>query len=365
MINFKKFLMEDTSPLPPKTEKLEDKVLRSHEGVSDAADFIEDLHKHLSGKNTPTEFEKNIKGSPALFGIHPENGKYFVATEKHRLPNFNESEILHNHKDDPKTVEELTALFKHGHKILPDSGIYGADVMHTPADVKKSKGMVEFEKNGVTHTVPAESAHGKAIKQSGLGVMVHTKYNGDTPIRMNKRMRNKIKFHPDVHHINPESKPNPANYTEDEQNKFHESMQKAKKVYSSMKPEIYDSIKGHHASLQEHIKSAEKNGYLPTVKSYINHLTNKHQTDVDSISVEDIQNKKRKSFSDKLENVHKNQNNFQKALELHNHIKNAKNILKGVSDKNDDFAYKSKNKAITSPGLIAYAKNGNSTKIID
>lgn len=365
MINFKKFLMEETTPTMPKANRLEDNVLKGHEGVSDAADFMEELHKHLSGKNTPTEFNKNIKGSPVLFGIHPENGKYFVSTEKHRLPNFSEEDIKNTHGDNAKTVEELTALFKHGHKILPDSGIYGGDVMHTPQDIKKTKGMIEFERNGLTHSIPAESAHGKAIKQSGVGLIVHTKYNGDTPVRMNKKMKEKLKFHPDVHNINTDSKPNPANYSEKERNDYHEAMTKAKKTYASMKPEAYDGIKGHLGSLQEHIRAAEKNGYKPTAKSYIGHLTDKHQIDLINNPNEDIQNKKRKAFGDKLEDTYKNQAHIQKVLELHNNINHAKNILKGVADKNDDFAYKSRDKVITSPGLIAYAKNGKTTKIVD
>ena len=74
-------------------EHAEDHIIHGgNEGVAHAADNLDDLHNALTGGKSKSKITTKYDGSPSVvFGINPENNKFFVASKSA----FNRSERAH------------------------------------------------------------------------------------------------------------------------------------------------------------------------------------------------------------------------------------------------------------------------------
>ena len=187
-MRFKNFLTEQASEEDKlkHLEHVEDHVIHAgKEGFGHAFHTLNDVHNGLQGKGSgQTQTTIKYDGSPAVvFGKHPENGQFFVASKsafnKNPKINHTHEDIDANHGHAPGLVKKLKGALDHAHKIEPD-GIYQADIMHTEGDVQKKGNRVEFTPNTITYHAPHDSDHGKAAASSKLGLAVHTKYEGKT-----------------------------------------------------------------------------------------------------------------------------------------------------------------------------------------
>ena len=99
-MRFVEFLKEDAEEDKLKhLEHVEDHVIHAgHKGFGHAFHTINDVHNDLQGKGkSDTATTIKYDGSPAVvFGKHPENGKFFVASKSA----FNKTpKINHTHED--------------------------------------------------------------------------------------------------------------------------------------------------------------------------------------------------------------------------------------------------------------------------
>ena len=161
-MRFKDFLTEATEEDKLKhLEHVEDHVLHAgKEGFGHAFHTVRDVHHKLQGIKSDTQTTIKYDGSPAVvFGEHPENKKFFVASKsafnKNPKINHTHEDIEKNHGHAPGLVEKLKAALDHAHKIKPQ-GVYQADIMHA-GDVKKNGNRVEFTPNTITYHVPHDS----------------------------------------------------------------------------------------------------------------------------------------------------------------------------------------------------------------
>jgi hypothetical protein len=270
MINFKEFIAEQAEPAQGQKLKhlthLEDQVIHNgHEGVGIAAQHLDDVHSMLMGKNTKTAVSTKYDGAPSIvFGQHPETGQFFVASKsafnKNPKINYTPEDIERNHGHAPGLVEKLKSALQHLPKIMPkNGGVYQGDMMHTKPDIQKSKGMYHFTPNTITYSTPQDSAHGKAVKNSEMGIVVHTQYGGGknlgsmSAMPVDAKTRASFVHHPDVHNIDPTIDVNPSNYTPEEQREFLNHKEAARIAYGKMKPEAMEALAGHGISLETHI----------------------------------------------------------------------------------------------------------------
>lgn len=168
---------------------LEDLVLEAGlDGVHLTVDLVEDLLVQLGG-NTPKKL-KNVTmkfdGAPSLvFGVNPENDRFFVATKsafnKDPKLNYSVEDIETNHGHAPGLVEKL----KYALQYLPDivfDGVYQGDLMYTREDLQLRQendvSYVVFKPNTLIYAVPYDSEIGQRITNSKMGLVVHTKYEG-------------------------------------------------------------------------------------------------------------------------------------------------------------------------------------------
>ena len=384
MINFKEYLLEAAAAAPaPKGKALkhlthvEDNVLYGgHDGVALADKHLRGLHDMLMGRKSSLHVSTKYDGAPSIvFGKHPKTGQFFVATKGA----FNKTpKIAYTHEDidrhyghAPGRAAKMHVALEHLPKIMPrEGGIYQGDLMHTPEDVKSEKGVSSITPNTITYSAPNGSAEATNMKKK-LGIVVHTQYKGRGDIQdmnagpLDAKQRAKFNDHPDVNNIDPSVTTNPSNYTAQEQNEFHNHMENARQVYSRMKPEAMDALSGHGMDLEAHINDQIRKGGAPSVDGYKDFLTARHQKEISKLKTQKSIDAKSKAHDALLQHITENKDHFQKALELHNHLQSAKNVLVGVMAKNNPYGHSVGGTPTQPEGAVVADKQGNMSKMVN
>ena len=379
MKTFTRFIYEQTEEQGGKPLKhlthVEDHIIHSgNEGVKKAADVLDDVHNSLMGKKNSTKVSTKYDGAPSVvFGYHPKNGRFFVGTKsafnKNPKLNYTDKDIEANHGHAPGLVSKLKSALTHLPKIAPKHGVYQGDLMHTKEDIKKHGKELSFTPNTITYHTPADSAHGKAIQHSKLGVVVHTKYEGKGDLEhMNATPhvdRENFNHHPDVHNVDPTIKADSSHYTPKEQQKYHEAMNKAKDTYRDMDHSALDKLKGHEINLEAHVNDMVRKGNMPSTSGYIKHISDKGNKEIDNVKTEKSKQQKREKLNDNIKHISDNKKHFDKALELHKHLQTAKDVLTGVMAKNQEFGHTIGGAKTGPEGAVAVTKNGDMSKFVD
>jgi len=386
MKSFAEFLKEeaDKPATNPKKGKLthlphlDDEVIHGgNEGVGRADQFLSDAHDHLLGKDTDTHFSTKYDGSPSIvYGIHPKSGKFFVATKsafnKDPKINYTDEDIEKNHGHAPGLVTKLKEALHHLPKIMPKSGgVFQGDLMYGKGDVQTKGGQHNFTPNTITYSTPADSAEGRRISNSKIGVVTHTEYKGKGDLEnmkagpLDAKRRSQFQQHPDVNNIDPSEQVNPANYTPKEQADFEQHREAARQLYKRMKPDSLDSLAGHGVDLEAHVNNMIKTGGKPSVEGYMQHLTNKHEKAIAKLKTPAAREKLMQSHADDIGHITQHKKDFQQALELHHHLQKAKDVLTHVMAKNNHFGHSIAGEATSPEGAVAVNKDGDMTKFVD
>lgn len=159
------------------------------EGTRKAILFMRDVRDMLSKGAGGKQAVVTVKwdGAPAVFaGINPENGKFFVA--KKGL--FNKTpKLYYSHSDiDSDTSGDLAVklkvAFTECKKLGIRSGVYQGDIMFVKDDLKTltidGTKHVTFHPNTILYAVQLDSALGKRIASSNIGIVWHTTYEGES-----------------------------------------------------------------------------------------------------------------------------------------------------------------------------------------
>ncbi len=379
ILSFNNFLTEETDESGSGKKlkhltHLEDMPIHGgHEGVSVAGEMLDNAHKALLGKKTETHISTKYDGAPSIvFGYHPKNGRFFVASKSafNKTPkiNYTDKDIDDNHGHAPGLAEKLKHALQHLPKIAPKNGVYQGDVMHSgKKDVTSDKGQFHFQPNTVKYSVDRDTHHGQAIRHAKFGLVVHTKYKGKNLEDMEATPhvdRENFSHHPDVHNIDPTVKFDSSKYTPDKQKEFMNHMENAKKTYSKMKPEAFDAIKSHEADLEGHVNDMVRKDGKPSHEGYMNHITTKHQKEIDKLKTEAGKEKKRQALAKKLQHVQDNKEHFNKVLELHHHLQKAKDTLTSVMSQHSDFEHSIAGQKTGPEGFVAHNK-GSMAKFVN
>lgn len=185
MKKFSSFLAESKNV---HMEHLEDSVINfGVTGTRDAINFLRALRDMLAG-NAKSAIDTTTKwdGAPAIFaGIDPRDGKFFIA--KKGIFNKNPKIYKTPAEIDADVSGDLATKFRLALKHLPELGITGVvqgDFLYSDdtlmSDTIDGEKVITFHPNTIVYTVPADSELGKEIIRSKIGVVWHTKYEGDS-----------------------------------------------------------------------------------------------------------------------------------------------------------------------------------------
>lgn len=372
MLRFRQYLLESAADESKLThlEHLEDHPINAGAaGVQHAISNLTQVHRKLRGGDNDTRITTKFDGSPSIvFGHHPETGKFFVASKSafNKTPkiNYTQEDIQKNHGHAPGLVEKLGAALKHLPKVSPPRGVYQGDIMHSGNDVSNNGRTVSFTPNTITYSAPAGSEHGKAARAAKIGVAVHTAYKGDTFDNMKAEYAPKIESfgkHSDVHLIPVEHSLNKISYPKEAQSAFKQHLTKAMRSARGIN---HDAIIPHQIPLKTYINSTVRNGTKPTTEGFMAHYKNAMQKKVDAVKTPAAKQAKTVEMQRALEHVNDNKEHFDKSLELHHHLQNAKNVLVDALSSHSDFKHTIGGKKVKPEGFVV-VQNNRPTKFVD
>ena len=379
-MNFLSFLAEALEVEKLKhLEHVEDHIIHGgHEGVSHAADTLSDVHDFLSGKKTDTKITTKYDGAPSVvFGINPENGKFFVGTKSvfNASPkiNYTDQDIEENHGHAPGLVEKLKLALKELPKIMPKKGgVYQGDLMFSKDDVRDEGKKFSFTPNTITYSADKNSEHGIKIANSKLGIVVHTQYlgkrgkhaklsdmNADFNVNQKSFPENK-----DVFRVNPEVQSGKISGMEKKEFKKH--LEDATNEYRNQDGDVHNVLDGHDILLKTYINSTVRDKSKPSASGYEKFLTNKYQKEVDKVKSDKAKAAKQEQMDTILSHVKSHKKQFDSILKMHDSLQKAKDVLTRSLSNTAQTGFETTigGKPTKPEGFVAI-KGGRPSKLVD
>ena len=344
MLTFKSYLKEDTdqgSELKHIHHAEDRPLMHGHAGFEHAHAALMKAHEHMTGGHNNTNLTMKYDGSPSLvFGHHPKNGKFFVATKsafnKNPKINHTEKDIDKNHGHAPGLAHTLKHALKHLPKVTPKTGVFQGDLMHH-ADTKtlqegyivEAKGDVSFTPNTITYTAKGKEA--EKAKKSKVGVVVHTQYHDDLKTNTPHVDMSKFKEHPDVHIHGAEHDTSKVKHSAENEKTFQKHMSAAKEIHDTHGHKMYDAIHPKHSGeaghLSTYINKTVRHDEVPSVKGFKEHLHNTHEKMAAKVSTEKSKSEKTGEGKKQIAHVEKHKEHYGNLFNMHHHLHQAKNAL--------------------------------------
>lgn len=374
MITFKEFILEeveDTQKLSH-LEHAEDHVLNSGAaGFEHARRSLVGVHHALLKHNTPVKLTTKYDGAPSLiFGTHPENKKFFVASKSafNKTPkiNYSHADIEKNHGHAPGLVSKLSTALTHLPKVTPKGRVYQGDIMHTKGDVQSSDTHHSFKPNTIEYSTPKGSVAGKKVEKSQIGVAVHTQYKGKSLGNMKASFGPKtsnFNKHDDVHVMDTQTDVSKANYTPKMRKQFFNHISKANDLHQG---HDYSHLNNadHQMNVKTYINQTVRKGTSPTLAGLKKHVAAKHEVMKSKVKTDKTRNSIEQKKVAQLTHINNNAEHVGRTLQIHKHVQNAKNVLVKALSSADDYEHKIGGKKTGPEGHVAFL-GGKPTKLVD
>lgn len=375
-MRFTEFLKEDKEEDKLKhLEHVEDHVIHAgHKGFGHAFHTINDVHNDLQGKGkSQTQTTIKYDGSPAVvFGKHPENGKFFVASKSafNKTPKINHTheDIDKNHGHAPGLVSKLKGALDHAHKIKPN-GVYQADIMHA-GDVKhdKKNNRVDFTPQLITYHAPADSEHGKAAKAAKLGLAIHTEYEGKTIADMKAKHgaidANTFTKHKDVHLMSANHDISTHRYSLEDRKQVDHHLQQAVAHFKNTPKEHHDTVQKHAEAMKTYVNHTVRTGEQHSHEGFVAHHSAKHQKKIDGVKTDVAKARHQTTMDNTIGHINKNKEHFEGPMNMHKHLQAAKNIITTTMSQKSEFGHEVDGQKVKPEGFVAI-RNGRPSKFVD
>ena len=182
-MRFLNFINEAANAKLGHLEHLEDYLLNDGiEGAATAIEFLTRIYHGMEGKaKAPLNVSTKWDGSPALvFGIDPTTKRFFISLKQSKKICYTNADV-----DEFFQMGDLNNIMKIALRYLPTLGVkkvYHGDLMFIKPWLKEveqdGQKLLTFKPNTITYAVPADSDLAKQIKDSKMGIVLHTTYEG-------------------------------------------------------------------------------------------------------------------------------------------------------------------------------------------
>lgn len=354
-MDFKTYLTEagksvqQTSDQRTHSEHVNHLAFDGHDAVAEAHEGLSKLHNFLTGKQTniPKSLTTKVDGAPAFHIIKGQDGRLGLATKglfnKNPKIAWNHEDISTHYGHAPGLEAIMHDLYDHAHKVLPKNmrpgEIYKGDALFGGDRKPETRdGQVSFIPNLLRYKYPKGSNEADRIQKAKVGVAFHTHYDAKgraSPI--SDQQRDKFQSHPDVFNMDPRINVDPQNYTPDERAEYNTHMENARREYQKLDPGAYDAMGHHNMDMRSYANDVVRRGTNEplTTAGYIEHLNQKHKKEIEKYKTQASVDKKMAAHSDKVNEIMRNKEHFDKIFKMHDHLQKAKNVLIGVLDKNN------------------------------
>jgi Family of unknown function (DUF6267) len=341
-------------------------------GYKHAVNTLNAVHKTLTGQKGGASVTEKYDGSPSVvFGHHPQNGKFFVASKSafNKTPkiNYTPEDIEKNHGHAPGLVHHLKNALEHLPKVTPSKGVFQGDIMHSKDSAKKSAGKVHFTPNTLTYHAGADEAD--KIKNSKIGIAVHTGYEGKDIHSMKANYTPDLsgfKHHPDVHQIDVgiDKEKAKASYTPKMQAQFQHHMDKAAAVSKTIKPAEYKNIEPHTEHIKTYINKTVREGTSPNSHDLYSHIKDENGKGIAKVKTQKAIETKTHTMNNQLAHVRANAGTIDKVFQIHHHLQQAKDVQNHALSQTQKFKTSIDNTPTKGEGFVAVVNN-RPTKIVD
>ena len=379
---FTNFLVEESTEEKLKhLEHPEDHIIKSGEpGFHHAFNTLKTTAEALQGLNSGTKLMTKYDGAPSVvFGVNPENNKFFVASKsafnKNPKLNYSIADIKANHGHAPGLVSKLSAALKYLPKVSPKTGVHQGDFLYNKADndVTKDDKNYNFKPQLINYQAPVNSKLGRTIEGSKMGFAVHTAYKGRNLADMRADYTpdlSNFTQHPDVHlHTWDQSfNAKQAAPTAEERTAFKTHMNAAGDVFKNAERSgIFNQTPEMQEHLSTYINKTVRTNTNPTVAGLASHVQDRHQKGIDAVKMAKSKEAKTLTMNTELKGIKANKENLDALLKMHDHLQQAKNALMPALTRGDTSGYKySINGQSTGPeGFVTVTGDNRPTKLVD
>jgi len=378
MLNFKSFLKEEAEgkKLQHIAHPEDRPLMHGHEGFEHAHAALMNAHAHMKAGHKSSNLTMKYDGSPAIiFGHHPENGKFFVATKsignKNPKINHTHADIDKNHGHSPGLASKLHTALDHLKKVAPKTGVFHGDLMHTKEDhhiheeyLVEAKDKVSFTPNTITYTAKGEDA--KKIKKSKIGVVVHQQYHGKDIHSLTASPHvdtSKFKEHPDVHLHGAEHDTSKIKHSEENESGFHKHMGAAKEIHDTHGHKMYNAVHPKHSGesghLATYINSTVRSNSVPNVKDLKSHVQAHYDAKAAKVSTDKAKAAHTAEGNAQVAHIEKNKAHYGNLLSMHHHLAQAKNhLVKSLETHEGRYEHHIAGKKSKPEGFVVNSEHG-------
>jgi hypothetical protein len=156
-------------------------ILNGKQGCDNALKALKDIARSIGDAKISKMITAKIDGSPAVFFGFLSN-EFFVGTKsvfnKDPKFNFSDEDISRNH---PGALGDVLKIcLEHLPKICPQGKIFQGDLLYVRKTLKSQKIDGEdcwaWHPNTILYSAPKDSAIGRRVGASKMGIAVHTEY---------------------------------------------------------------------------------------------------------------------------------------------------------------------------------------------
>ena len=377
MIAFKKYLTEATNEDQlTHLEHVEDHSIHSgSKGFAHAFHTLNGVHESLIGKAGGTKVTMKYDGSPSVvFGHHPETGKFFVGTKGtfNKTPKIAHTpeEIEKNYGHSEGLKKKMHAALEHLPKIVPDKGVYQADIMHTPDDLQHEGHRISHKANLITYHHKLNSDDAKKAVNSKIGVAVHTSYDGKTLQDMKVKQAHvpEMKENADVHQFPMFHEMEHVSYTQAQQKQYKEHMQNAMDAYKKAPKEAFEHTESHEkqygsssGAISAYINKTVRDGSKPSHGGFVDHLKEVYAKKAASVKTDAAQAKHSEAGVRHIKSI--NASHITSVFNVHQHLQKAKNVLTDAFNSHHIHGHEFDGQAINPEGYVVH-HNGRPSKFV-
>ena len=364
-------------------EHLEDSVINfGVNGTRDAINFLRALRDMLAG-NAKSAIDTTTKwdGAPAIFaGIDPRDGKFFIA--KKGIFNKNPKIYKTPAEIDADVSGDLATKFRLALKHLPELGITGViqgDFLYSDGEK-----VITFHPNTIVYTVPADSELGKDIVRSKIGVVWHTKYEGNSFENMKavfaQEISSKLKKSKNVWHTDAVFRDvsGKATMTAEETKQVTAILSQAGTLFRSLDANMLNAIADDEnlkMRIKTHFNTKVRAGQRITnpaahARDLVDYIIGIYDKEIDSKKTEASKNVWREKKKEVMKFFTKtNLKSLTDMFTMMNHIIDAKEFIVKKMDQASTIRTLLKTKngyEVTSPeGYVAIDHKGNAVKLVN
>ena len=318
---------------------------------------------HVANGDKDSQLTTKYDGSPAIvYGHHPENGKFFVASKSafNKTPkiNYTPEDVDKNHGHAPGLVSKLKQALQHLPKIVPEKGVYQGDILFTQEDKKKAGDGVSFNPNPSGLTYTAHGTHADNAKKAKIGLVTHLSYQGKNAASLNATHEvdhENFNKHKDVFTVDPRMDTAKVHFGAKDRAEFNKHISAAQKIHDTHGNDMYAGTSDHHGvggSLETFINHTVRTGVDTNHKNFRDWLENKKNTDIEKLKTEKNKEAKKKELGDELAKLDRNKKHYDNVFKLHKHLQNAKNVLINVLNQHQEFQHEHRGEAANPEGYV-------------